>query len=256
MRPAPAEPAQGRPPSRTADGSAQALHSRLAGRDGWGAALGAGAATVLGFAPFGLAPLPLFTLAFLFWLWRDAGPGRAFRLGYLFGLGLLGVGVSWVHVSIAQFSGGGIVLAWLITAVLVGFMALFYGTAGWLAARITADPARRLLLVFPAAWVLAEWVRGWFLTGFPWLSLGYSQVDSPMAGFAPVLGVFGVGGVLALSAGLTAWMLSRACGLRWAAVGALAEDSISLGYALLMTVLPETIVILALVVYFIVQFVG
>jgi apolipoprotein N-acyltransferase len=191
-------------------------------RYAWAAAPAAGAATVLGFAPFGLAPVPLFTLALLFWLWRDADPGRAFRLGYLFGLGLLGLGVSWVHISIAQFSGGGIVLAWLITAALVGFMALFYGAAGWLGARATTDPAWRLILAFPGAWVLAEWVRGWFLTGFPWLSLGYSQVDSPVAGFAPVLGVFGVGGVLALSAGLTVWMLTRACGPRWWAAAALA----------------------------------
>jgi len=170
-------------------------------------ALGAGAAAVLGFAPFSLAFVPLLSLILLFHLWRDATPATAFRLGYLFGLGLLGVGVSWVRLSIEQFTEGGAVLAWLIAGALVAFMALFYALAGWIGVRVSRGPGPRLLLAFPGAWLLAEWVRSWFLTGFPWLSMGYSQVDSPLAGYAPVIGVLGVGGVLALSAGVTAWML-------------------------------------------------
>jgi apolipoprotein N-acyltransferase len=175
-------------------------------------ALGAGAVTVLGFAPFGLAPIPFITLTLLFHLWRDAIPTQAFRLGYLFGLGLLGVGVSWVRLSIEQFTNGGPVLAWLMAGALVAFMALFYGLAGWTGARVSRAAGPRLLLAFPGAWLLTEWARGWFLTGFPWLWIGYSQVDSPLAGYAPVLGVLGVGGALALSAGLAAWMLRRDCG--------------------------------------------
>jgi apolipoprotein N-acyltransferase len=55
----------------------------------------------------------------------------------------------------------------------------------------------------PAIWTLAEWLRGLLFTGFPWLSFGYSQVPlSPLAGYAPLLGVFGVSLLLALSAGL------------------------------------------------------
>ncbi len=174
----------------------------------WLAALPLGAASVLGFAPFGLFPVPLVALTGLFLLWHDAEPRRAFGLGYLFGLGLLGAGVSWVHISIDRFSDGGPVLAWTITGALVASMALFYGLAGWLAARLDGPDWVRLLLTFPAVWVLGEWTRGWFLTGFPWLSMGYSQIDAPLAGFAPLLGVYGVGGLLALSAGLAAWALS------------------------------------------------
>ncbi|MBS1236693.1 MAG: apolipoprotein N-acyltransferase, partial [Proteobacteria bacterium] len=44
-------------------------------------------------------------------------------------------------------------------------------------------------------------MRGWFLTGFPWLALGYSQTDTPLAGYAPLLGVFGVSWLVAVAAG-------------------------------------------------------
>jgi apolipoprotein N-acyltransferase len=66
--------------------------------------------------------------------------------------------------------------------------------------------ALRLLLVMPAVWVLVEWLRGLLFTGLPWLTLGYAYSDSPLAGYAPVLGVYGVSLVVAVSAGLLAWM--------------------------------------------------
>jgi apolipoprotein N-acyltransferase len=52
-----------------------------------------------------------------------------------------------------------------------------------------------------------EWFRGWILTGFPWLNLGYSQIESPLYGLAPILGVYGVSLAVVFSAGLilVAW---------------------------------------------------
>ncbi|MCB1801274.1 MAG: apolipoprotein N-acyltransferase [Gammaproteobacteria bacterium] len=167
-------------------------------------AFAAGAVSVLAFAPFELAPLAVLALALLFYLWRHPPrPGFNTWTGLAFGAGLMGFGVFWLRISIAQFGGVNLPLAITATLLLVAFMALYYGLAGWLAERLLrrADPIS-LLLLFPALWVLGEWLRGWLLTGFPWLALGYSQIDMPLAGLAPLGGVYLVSFAVALSAAL------------------------------------------------------
>jgi apolipoprotein N-acyltransferase len=168
-----------------------------------------GALTPLGFAPIGWFPIPILSLAGLFWLARAARPGEAFRLGWAFGLGMFLFGVSWVYVSISTYGGMPVPLAALATLLFCAFIALLPGAALALAARLIAAPELRLALALPAAWALLEWTRGWIFTGFPWLALGYSQAPaSPLAGYAPVLGVYGVSLLAALSAGALA-LLSR-----------------------------------------------
>ena len=174
----------------------------------WPMAALLGALAVAGFAPLGWFPLPILSLAGLFLLARDAAPGHAFRLGWSYGLGLFLTGVSWVYVSISTYGGMPAPLAALATGLFCAFIALFPALALAGGARLAAPGWARLVLALPAAWVLGEWVRGWIFTGFPWLALGYSQAPaSPLAGFAPVLGVYGVGLLAALSAGLLALML-------------------------------------------------
>jgi apolipoprotein N-acyltransferase len=164
-----------------------------------------GALAVAGFAPLGWFPLPILSLAGLFLLARAAAPGRAFLLGWSYGLGLFLAGVSWVYVSISTYGGMPAPLAALATLLFCAFVALFPALALAGGARLGAPGWRRVVLALPAAWVLGEWVRGWVFTGFPWLALGYSQApDSPLVGFAPILGVYGVSLLAALSAGLLA----------------------------------------------------
>ena len=112
------------------------------------AAFGAGAATVLAFAPFDLFLLPVLTLALLFRLWLDSTPGRAFRLGWLFGLGFMGFGVFWLRISIDQFGNVGTPLAIAITLAFVLFIALYFGLAGWLGHITEGGREVQLLLVF------------------------------------------------------------------------------------------------------------
>jgi apolipoprotein N-acyltransferase len=167
-------------------------------------AFGIGAVTVFGFAPFHLFPLPVLTLALLFTLWeRTSGPRARFLLGFAWGLGFFLCGVSWVYVSLHTFGAMPAPLAALSTLLLCGLLALFPGLAGVGLALGGTSITARALLAFPASWTLTEWVRSWLFTGFPWIALGYSQVpDSPLAGYGPVLGVFGVSLAIALSAGL------------------------------------------------------
>ena len=165
-----------------------------------------------GYAPLYLFPLPVVTLATLFHLWsRARSPRAAAVTGFAFGLGLFLFGVSWVYVSLHDFGAMPAPLAALATLLFCAFLALFPAAVGYACARPGPSDAVRFGLLAPAAWMLAEWTRGWVFTGFPWLAVGYSQIpDSPLAGYAPVLGIYGVSLTTAASAGLLVILWQRA----------------------------------------------
>jgi len=210
------------------------------------AAFAAGAAAVLGFSPVDFFPATLAALAVLIHLWmRASAPGAAFRIGYAFGLGLYGAGASWVYISLNRFGAMPMPLAAAATLAWCAFLALFPGVAGWIQARIARDSAApealRAALLIPASWVLVEWSLTWFLTGFPWLALGYTAIDDPLSGFAPLGGVYAVSLALAVSAGLL-WCiaLGNVRRTRWIAAGALAVLVIG-GYGLRSTQWTEPV---------------
>jgi apolipoprotein N-acyltransferase len=167
----------------------------------------AGILAVGGFAPLGLWPFPVLSLAVLFALLARTSSLRAgFAIGLAWGLGFFIVGVSWVFVSLSVYGGMAAWLAALATFLFCAVLALFPAAVGALQARWPVSPAWRLLLLMPLAWGTTEWVRGWLFTGFPWLVVGYSQVPaSPLAGYAPLVGVYGVSFLLALIAALLVW---------------------------------------------------
>jgi len=188
-------------------------------KSGYSLAFVAGAFCVFGFAPFGFFPLPVLAIAILFSLWQRAGsPSIAAWLGFAFVFGLFSAGVSWIYIALHVYGEMPMWLALPGTLLFAAFLALFTMLAGYLQSRCVVADWVRLLLVMPVVWVLAEWVRGTIFTGFPWLVLGYAHSDSPLAGYAPILGVYGVSLVGAVSAGLLAYLYF----VRWTRKGKLA----------------------------------
>jgi apolipoprotein N-acyltransferase len=159
-----------------------------------------GAATMLAFAPadaYALALVPI--LAFLY-ACLHSSPRLAAHLGFAFGAGLFLTGTYWLYVSIHVFGEAPKILAIFLMIALVIIMAIYYGATGWIIASLCRGSAWRLVAIAPVTWVSLEWLRGWFLSGFPWMTIGYSQIDSPLAGFAPLTGVFGVSFMFMISA--------------------------------------------------------
>jgi apolipoprotein N-acyltransferase len=175
---------------------------RLAHR--FGLAALTGAAGVLCFAPFGLFWLaPLIWLGLFALLRRAETPREALLTGLVFGLGFFLCGVSWVYVSLSVFGGMPWWLAGPAAFLFCAVMALFPMFAGGIFKRWQPAGDWQQALLFAALIATVDWFRSWIFTGFPWLAVGYSQAaPSPLAGFAPLLGVHGLSLLVALSGAL------------------------------------------------------
>jgi len=176
----------------------------------WWLALICGVLVPLAFAPFNtynslfsyLLFLPL--TVFLFQLLHTDSAKEAFFKGWLFGIGLFAVGVSWLYVAIHDFGAAHWSLAGIFTGLFIAFLALLYALLGWslfkvknrLKSRINEqnNSAQNRLVLFylPVLWVVFEWIRGWLLTGFPWILVGYPLIETPLSAYAPIFGIFGL----------------------------------------------------------------
>jgi len=162
----------------------------------------AGAVLPLAFAPFGFFWLAPLSYALLCVLWGDATPRRAFVLGSVYGFASFIAGLHWIYFSVHDVGLLPVGTSVLLTVALPAVLALYVGAVGVVAARWFATTGLAAWLgVFPALWVLVEWCRGWLFTGFGWLAAGYTQTDSWLMGYAPVLGVYGMSWAVLLCAG-------------------------------------------------------
>ncbi len=164
-------------------------------------AFAAGGAAVVAFEPFGLYPAAVLSLALLLRLWHDATPAQAARLGFAFGFGLFLFGVHWIYISVRNFGGAPIPAAVAAVFAVAFAQALWVALCGYLQSIVRMPRFAKFLFLAPALWVAAEGARGWFLSGFPWLQIGYSQTDSWLNGWAPIAGVLGVSFAACVTAG-------------------------------------------------------
>jgi apolipoprotein N-acyltransferase len=186
------------------------------------ASLGSGALLACAFAPLQWWPLAILCPAALMFLWQGKDARSAARLGFWFSAGTFAAGTYWLYTSLHTFGDAPIWIAFALMLALVAIMGAYHALLGWCVARfLPARGALRWLVGVPAAWLLLEWWRGWFLTGFSWLSLGYSQTDTWLASFAPVCGVYGISALLLLSAGAIVTLIEGGRAARIAAVAVL-----------------------------------
>jgi apolipoprotein N-acyltransferase len=131
--------------------------------------------------------------------------GAMAAMGFSFGMGMFLAGVSWVYVSLHFYGGMAMPVAAFATLLFCIILSCYPAMAGVAMWVVPGNARLKFTLLFPGLWAVSEWLRGWMFSGFPWLAMGYSQApSSPLAGFAPVLGVFGVSLLTAVVAGALA----------------------------------------------------
>ncbi len=172
-------------------------------------ALLTGILTVFSFAPYGVWGFQILCLAVLAGVVIcQTKKCHAFFCGWAYGTASFGAGLYWMFISLhvyggmnALMAGTGIALLAMFMGLLPAFACLF---AFLLKSRFQMGSVLFLMMLFPAFWTLFEWLRGWVFSGLPWLSAGYAFTDSPLAGFAPIAGVFGISLTVAVMAGALA----------------------------------------------------
>lgn len=172
----------------------------------------AGALQTFTLAPYGLWLLGPVSIALILLCTQALKPSgkaeKGFLYGWIFGLGLFGSGASWVYVSINTYGNAPPVLAGGLTVIFVAGLALFSALNFWLYFKLRGDNRLINSFLFTAIWVLGDGFRTVFLTGFPWLFLGYSHLESPLSGWIPVIGVHGLTFIVALSGTALALLLA------------------------------------------------
>ncbi|OCG21529.1 apolipoprotein N-acyltransferase [Gilliamella sp. App2-1] len=165
-----------------------------------------GGIAVFSYAPFHIWPLAFISFAGLLWLIADKTKKQAMLLGLSWGIGYFMAGIHWVYISIQQYGELPALVAIIVLGLLIVYLSLYPMLFAFLLRMANSFAGqfsfKQLVLLAPMLWQLTEFLRGYLLTGFAWLQLGYSQIDSPLKGYFPVLGIDGVNLLLTILCGL------------------------------------------------------
>ena len=146
-------------------------------------------------------------MALLIPLLEEQTPKRTFLRGWLYGFGFYTVGVSWVYISIHTYGGTPQWLAIILTGLFTAALGIFFGFFAWSYQKLKLDSL--YWIGFPCLWIVFEWMKAWFLSGFPWLYAGNAFLDTPLSGLAPVTGVMGLSLVAVTTSALVVVMFRR-----------------------------------------------
>jgi apolipoprotein N-acyltransferase len=173
----------------------------------WLAAILLGVLAATGFQPLGLWPLALLAMGgFALLIERAPGWRHAAWLGWLFGFGHFTFGDTWIATAFTYQAAMPPALGWAAVPLLSLYLAVYPALAAG-GAKLAASGRGRvsLCLAFAGCWTIAEWLRGWVFTGFPWNPFGVvllGPFDRPgLAALAPWLGTYALSGVAVLIGG-------------------------------------------------------
>ncbi len=153
----------------------------------------------LSLSPFNYYPLVFISILGLLYSIYDCSSKKAAWRGYLYGLSSFGFGVSWVYISIHEHGNASTFLAFCLTLLFIAVLAIFPALKILVFKKQTVQSNLlknsnniNLLILAPSIWVVFDWLQGWIFTGFPWLYIGYSQTNTTLAGYAPIVSIFGL----------------------------------------------------------------
>lgn len=186
-----------------------------------------GAIAVFSYAPFHIWPLAFVSFAGLLWLIANKSKKQALVLGLCWGIGYFSAGIHWIYFSIKQYGE----LPSFIAVIILGFLVLYLSLFPMLFAFLIRSADRvakpftfkQLVLIMPIVWQITEFLRGYILTGFAWLQFGYSQLDSPLRNYFPIVGIDGLNLIFTILCGLLVFSLHKLIKTvqKWHAFGAI-----------------------------------